>query len=298
MVQRYMATKDARAAQRSFFTNWVAGLAVGLVLGLTGLALMGYFLAHGQDVPGVGELGDRLRENADKMFPWYIANSLPHGVAGLVVAALFAAAMSSLDSGVNSVTAVVLTDFVKPFRKRAITPRLELAMARLMTLGIGIAIVALNAVMYKIKGNYTDLAYKTVNLIITPLFSLFFMALFVRWATPFGAIWGAIYGLVAVICSGFWHEITTLEQLSIQWIAPIGLIVSVLTGVLLSHLRLENMKRSELIAVNVIVAGIACLIVVTILTLSYLGHIHYNLGTLDLSLPPLPIEDVAGAAGG
>ena len=254
MVQRYMATKDVRAAQRSFVINWLADLSVGVLLGLTGLALLGYFMAHGQDVAGVGELGDRIRQNADKMFPWYIANSLPHGIAGLVVAALFAAAMSSLDSGVNSVTAVVVTDFITPFRQQRPTERQELALARYMTLVIGTLIVALNAVMYKIQGNYIDLAYKTVNLIVTPLFSLFFMALFVRWATPFGGIWGALYGLTTVILIAFWNEITGLEQLSIQWIAPLGLIVSISAGALLSLLPTKGRHPGIVVAWSLVAA--------------------------------------------
>ena len=115
-------------------------------------------------------------------------------------------------------------------------------------------IVALNAVMYKIQGNYIDLAYKTVNLIVTPLFSLFFMALFVRWATPFGGIWGALYGLTTVILIAFWNEITGLEQLSIQWIAPLGLIVSISAGALLSLLPTKGRHPGIVVAWSLVAA--------------------------------------------
>ena len=53
-----------------------------------------------------------LTANADKVFPHFIAYHLPPGISGLVVAAMFAAAMSSIDSGVNSITAVVVTDLL------------------------------------------------------------------------------------------------------------------------------------------------------------------------------------------
>jgi len=253
-VQRYMATKDVGAARRAFFTNWIAELSVAVLLGLTGLALVGYFMANPAEVPGVGSLTERLAANADDMFPHFIANDLPHGFAGLVVAALFAAAMSSLDSGINSVTAVVMTDFIDPLQRKARSDKQSLSLARYLTLGIGLAIVLLNTVIGLVPDNYVAMTNKTVNLVVTPLFSLFFMALFIRWATPFGAMWGAIYGLTAVIMVGFWDVITGLAPLSFQWISPIGLIVSLIAGMVLSLPRTRGRSPSVVVVWSIVVA--------------------------------------------
>ena len=122
-VQRFMATTDLRAARRAYGTQLAAITVVTLVLALVGLALLGYFEAHPE------RLGEAmsLRADADHVFPFFIAHRLPPGIAGLVVAAMFAAAMSSVDSGVNSISAVVLTDFVGRFGAR---PRDDASQAR------------------------------------------------------------------------------------------------------------------------------------------------------------------------
>ena len=115
VIQRFMATTDLRAARRAVATQLTVGVIVGLTLTLVGFALLGYFQANSGDLPE----GMDLKANADDLFPHYIAFYLPMGVSGLVVAAMFAAAMSSIDSGVNSVTAVVMTDFAGSIRLEA-----------------------------------------------------------------------------------------------------------------------------------------------------------------------------------
>ena len=93
-VQRFMATQDAKAARLAYATQLCTSVIVGVTLGLVGLALLGYFHAHPERLPE----GMSLRENADKVFPHFIAFHLPVGISGLVVAAMFAAAMSSIFS--------------------------------------------------------------------------------------------------------------------------------------------------------------------------------------------------------
>jgi len=110
-VQRFMATAAAAAARRAIGVQLTVAFVIGATLGLVGLSLLGYFQAH----PGQLPEGITLAKNADKIFPHFIAFQLPPVITGLVVSGLFAAAMSSIDSGVNSITAVVLTDVVDRF---------------------------------------------------------------------------------------------------------------------------------------------------------------------------------------
>ena len=91
-VQRFMATEDATAARRAYAIQLTASATVAIVLGLVGFALLGYFASNPERLP---EHLD-LYNDADDVFPWFIAHRLPIGVAGLVVSAMFAAAMSSI----------------------------------------------------------------------------------------------------------------------------------------------------------------------------------------------------------
>ena len=98
-----MATTDTKAARRALATQLIVGSIVTVTLCAVGFSLLGYFEKNLDQLPA----SIQLKDNADKLFPRFIAYHLPVGASGLVVAAMFAAAMSSIDSGVNSITAVV-----------------------------------------------------------------------------------------------------------------------------------------------------------------------------------------------
>ena len=84
-----------------------------------------------------------------------------------------------------------------------------------------------------------DVAYKVVNLLTTPLFGLFFMALFVRHATGFGTLVGAFAGLVTVIVMSYWPETTGI---SFMWAMPVALIVQIGVGMVASLLPIGESK--------------------------------------------------------
>src|SRR3546814_13971480 len=82
---------------------------------------------------------------SDAIFPWFIAQQLPPGVSGLVIAGVFAAAMSTLDSSMNSMSAVITTDFYKRLKPEA-TDKQHLKVARFTTLGLGV--IGIGAAIY------------------------------------------------------------------------------------------------------------------------------------------------------
>jgi solute:Na+ symporter, SSS family len=259
-VQRFMATKDTAAARRALATQLTVGVVVALTLFAVGFALLGYFERYPQYLPA----GMNVKDNADELFPRFIAYHLPVGISGLVVSAMFAAAMSSIDSGVNSITAVVMTDFLDRFGLKPKTDKGHVRAARLMAFGIGAIVVLGSTFMKYIPGNITAITNKTVNLLTTPIFGLFFFAVFVRRASPIGVWVGAICGTVtaaAIAFSGplvaalhahfgvdpalFGVELLTQtdpatgqtwetaeDPISFQWIGPVALAVNLLTGYL------------------------------------------------------------------
>lgn len=259
-VQRFMATRDAKAARRAFGMQLLVATVVGVTLYIVGFALLSYFQVHPDRLPaGIG-----IQENADKVFPRYIAYHLPVGASGLVVAAMFAAAMSSIDSGVNSITAVVMTDLLDRLGLRPKTENGHLLLARLLALGIGATVVVGSSFMKYIPGNITAVTSKTVNLLTTPIFCLFFFALFVPFARPAGVWIGAVCGttvaamiafsgpLVAMLAVHFDVDpamfnvelvtnidpatgekwITAEDPISFQWIGPASLAVNIGVGTL------------------------------------------------------------------
>jgi solute:Na+ symporter, SSS family len=245
-VQRFMATKDARAARKAFAIQLSVGALVNVTLGLVGFALLGYFLAH----PDHLGQGLTLAKNADDIFPNFIAFHLPPVVSGLVVSGLFAAAMSSIDSGVNSITAVVMTDFMDRFGKKPANERQHFRRARWLAVAIGVVVVLLSLVIQHVPGNITAVTNKTVNLLTVPIFGLFFFALFVPFASTTGVWIGTVSGVTAAALVSFSgpifgvHPVTGLDPITFQWIAPVALVVTVTMG-MLGSLLFPNRRAAD-----------------------------------------------------
>ncbi len=232
-IQRFMATKDAATARKAIGMQLIVGAVVGITLGFVGFALLGYFQANPQLLPE----GMSLNENADKIFPHFIAFHLPPVVSGLVVAGLFAAAMSSIDSGVNSITAVVMTDVLDRFGRKPETERKHVLFARILAVVIGVVVVLCSALMEQVPGNITAVTNKTVNLLTVPIFLLFFFALFVPFANPAGVWIGVLCSVVVASLIAFSGPIfgtneAGLDPVSFQWISPAALLVGIGVGTL------------------------------------------------------------------
>ena len=235
-VQRFMATTDLRAARRAYAVQLLVATVVGVTLGIVGFAMLGYFSAHPELIPA----GMDLKDDADKFFPHFIAYHLPAGISGLVVSAMFAAAMSSIDSGVNSITAVVMTDFVDRFRLEPLNEKQHMRLARYLAFAIGGFVVATSSLMEHVPGNITSVTQKTSNLLTTPIFGLFFFALFVPFATPVGVFAGAFAGTATAALIAFsgpifgMDPVTGLDPVSFQWISPTAVVVNIIVGCVVS----------------------------------------------------------------
>ncbi len=229
-IQRYMATSDARAARRSYLVNWCASLLVLAALTLVGLSLKGYFQTYPDQLP----VGATIAGSADSLFPHFIAHQLPIGISGLVVSGMFAAAMSSIDSGVNSITAVVLTDFVDRFRGQPMTGKSHVRAAQVLALTVGLIVIAASTLIETIPGNLFEVSKRATGLLVTPIFTLFFMALFVRFATAAGANAGSLCGFLTAVLIAFWNPLVESRSLSITWINPAALTVGIVVGCIVS----------------------------------------------------------------
>jgi len=187
VIQRYLTTRDERAAGRGIWTNGILCVPGSVLFFGLGTALYVFFKTRPEQLsPSI--------ERPDAIFPWYIVTQLPAGVAGLLIAALFAAAMSSLDSSMNSVATAVTTDFYRRFRPLA-TDRACLALARWVTVLVGLAGMGFALVMtgWDIKSLW-DQFLKLIGLVGGCLGGLFLLGIFTRRAHGPGAVVGLVVG--------------------------------------------------------------------------------------------------------
>ena len=245
-VQRFMSTKDVRAVRKAIAMQLTTAFVVGSTLSVVGLALLGFFQVNPDLLPADGS----IKSQADQLFPHFIAAQLPPVVTGLVVSGLFAAAMSSIDSGVNSITAVVMTDFLDRFGRKPRSEKQHLRMARSLAIGIGVIVVSISTLMKYVPGNFLAVTNKTTNLLTGPIALLFIFALFVPFANTPG-VWIATLASVATAAIAAFSgvifgpdPVTGLDPISFQLILPSSLIVGLLVGIVACKL-FSRTKKSQ-----------------------------------------------------
>lgn len=130
IIQRYMVTADEKKAASSIWLNALVSVPSIAIFFLIGSALFFFYQAH----------PDRLDPaiQTDQIFPFFIATEVPVGIAGLIIAGVFAATQSAVASSMNSVASTLVADFMRPLRKKE-GDRLELAAGRLFTALVGLA---------------------------------------------------------------------------------------------------------------------------------------------------------------
>lgn len=225
-IQRYLATRDVSAARRSFTVHMVTELFMSLLLAAVGLAVLGYFTAFpeifGKDVS--------LVASADELFPRFVVVGLPAGLTGLVIAAILSAAMSSLSSGMNSTSAVIVSDFIDRFRHENLSHHAQVRLSRIVSVVMGVIAIVLSMVVGKLTDNLVELCIKVVNLLTSPIFVLFFLALFVPWVKPRGGVAATLVSTGVAVAIAFF-KVFNLEML---WTAPCALVAGIAAGCLFS----------------------------------------------------------------
>ena len=183
VVQRYLTTSTEKQAAKSIWTNAVLTIPASLIFFGLGTALFVYY----KHFPV--QLDPTLP--TDAIFPLFIVHQLPFGIAGLVVAGIFAASMSSLDSSLNSMSAVVITDFVNRLgRKRSEAQ--ELKLARILTLIFGVFGTATAVLLASLNiQSLLDAFREILGLFGGSLGGLFALGIFTKKANGPGALIGA-----------------------------------------------------------------------------------------------------------
>ena len=222
VIQRYLTTKDEAAAAKGLWLCAGLGL-IAMVFWALGTALYGFYKAH------PSQLSPALSKS-EMILPWYIVNELPAGVAGLVIAGVFAASMSSLDSSMNSMSAAVVTDFYRRFRTNA-SEAACLKLAKVVTALVGVAgtAFALSMAETNIKSIWDQFS-AILGLFGGSLAGLFMLGMFTRRGTGPGALAGLGGGAIIL------YFVSNHTELHFFLYGVIGMASCVVIGYLVSLL--------------------------------------------------------------
>ena len=184
VVQRYMTTKDERAAAKGIWLNGFMAIPGLFLFYLVGTCMYVYFGNHPEQLI-VGMKNDQV-------FPLFIVNQLPVGVAGLVIAGIFAASMSSLDSSLHSVATAVTTDFYGRL-KANVTDEQRMRVARGVILLGGAVAISFSFALVKFS-NISSLFFlfnQVLGLISSGLVGIFILGIFTTRSHATGVLIGA-----------------------------------------------------------------------------------------------------------
>jgi SSS family solute:Na+ symporter len=203
-VQRFLTARSDREAAKSIWIGALAYPPLSIVFCLIGTAL------------AMSYSGDLLPEGTrpDQVFPLFIQTQLPKPVAGLVIAAILAAAMSTVDSSLNSTSTVLLVDVFRRIR-RGKEPRIpEIITLRLSTVTLGVVGTTMAVWIYEIfqdeSGTIMDMWWKYAGVAGGGLFGLFLLA----WLFPQVPRGGVALGVLASIPVLLWGLVMRDPQ---QW---------------------------------------------------------------------------------
>ncbi len=292
-LQRFLTTRDLRSAQQSLIFSGVTGMFFMPLLIALGMSLFAFYTDNPsryqvllEKAPGV-ELRQQLgpgseldlsgfRPNSrnphvdtNRVMPHFIVTELPVGLAGLIIAALFAAAMSSMDSGLNSISTAAIIDFHRRLgigrkwlaRRLGKSPEQldehdELKLGRLLVIVLGAASTTLAILVSQLKDIF-DIMIGVVNTFGGPLLAIFLLGMFVRRVGPRGALTTLILGTLATLWISFaptlasnhralaWLWSWELRVASI-WNLTFSVAFSLLTGWIVSLLLDRPQRKGQL----------------------------------------------------
>jgi len=234
-VQRYISGQSERSTQIGALVNLIGFWVVVPGLLMIGIALYSWYGLHPNELGNGKTVAELLKQDpkvADKATPEFVRLHFPPGLAGLFLAALVAAIMSSIDSGIHSVTTAIVVDFrdrLMPWL-RPECPKAELQSIRTLLVIIGILAVGL-ACMVGPLGDVFTIGKKLTSAFGGPLLAIFILALFSRRSNWQGVMISVILSTAATLYLMY----AKTEWFSV-WFWPIGFFLSLILGWIFSFL--------------------------------------------------------------
>jgi SSS family transporter len=225
MVQRMLAARNLRQSQLALLSSGVVIFFQFTLFLLIGAGLYVFYGLH----PETFASGDRI-------FPTFIVKEMPIGIAGLLVAAILAAAMSNLSAALNSLSSTTVVDFYMHWRPQA-NDRERMLISRSSTVIWAFVLFAI--AVYSIhaggKGHVVEIGLSIASVAYGALLGVFLLGTLTKYATQWGAITGMIVGFALNLW--LWQGTfpahlgsITIPHIAYTWYVLIGAIVTFAVG--------------------------------------------------------------------
>ncbi len=223
IVQRVLATKSVRAGRKALIGSGVIIVFQFALFLLVGLLLYGHYSGA-----SVAQLG---LTKADEIFPRFIVEGLPSGVAGIIVAGLMAAALSTLAGSISSMASSTVMDLYKPRAGAAFTEEKGLRLSRLVTV-LWAALLVVSALFFmNTTQTIVELALSIASFTYGGLLGTFLLGVLFKRPAQEDALAGFVGGILVMV------TVISLHIVAWTWFTLIGVLATVLIGSVLGMLN-------------------------------------------------------------
>lgn len=192
-VQRYMTTSSMKKAKSSTLFGSLLYLPVSIVFFYIGTALYAYYTAQPELLPK--ELS--ATGSADKVFPYFIVNGLPKGMTGLLIAAIFAAGMSTVSTSINSTATIVLTDYYKRYFNKDANEKSSMKVLYIASTIFGVFGILISVTLVGVE-SVLDAWWSLASIFSGGMLGLFLLAFLSKKVRNIDAAIGVVVGVFVI----------------------------------------------------------------------------------------------------
>jgi len=223
IVQRLLTCRSVKDAQLALIGSGVIVAFQFALFLFVGLALWGYYDHRAPEQLGFSPAGDDI-------FPRFVAEELPAGVAGLMLAGILAAAMSTLSSSLSALSSSTMADLYEKFVGRPVSDQQALRLGRVITFVWGGVFIVFANLFTSTDNPVVELGLSVAGITYGGLLGAFFLGIFVARARQIDAIVGFVVAVVVMAYLFLFQP----ELVGFTWYTGIGLVITMVIGTLLS----------------------------------------------------------------
>jgi len=220
IVQRLLAARGQKQSATALVSSGVAVLFQFALFLTVGIMLWAYYR-----VPAT------VFGKPDRIYPTFIVTRMPHGISGLLIAAILAAAMSNLSAALNSLSSSAIMDFYARFRPNT-DEKSKMRLSRLATLAWAMVLFALAVIALHKVGRVVEVGLQIASVAYGALLGVFLLGVLTRRANQRGAMVGMVFGFAVELYLWqwthvpwtWWVMIGTATTFTLGWIVSVSLL--------------------------------------------------------------------------
>jgi SSS family solute:Na+ symporter len=215
IVQRLLAAKNKTQSQTALLSSGLVILFQFTLFLVVGVVLFAFYFHFPPSAPFTRD---------DKIFPTFVVTELPRGLAGLLIAAIIAAAMSNLSAALNSLASSSVMDFYKPFLRPNADEKEYMRVSRGLTLVWGLVLVIVAFVAQRFHQSVLELALTIASVAYGAMLGIFLLGVLTTRTKAGHALFGALLGLVTLL------YVMKFTLIAWTWYVAIGTTITFLAG--------------------------------------------------------------------